>query len=60
MAGNFGYQVQLIMDACATFDKVGANGERFNAELIHQTALASLDTEFAQVMTLDTWLNLIS
>lgn len=55
MAGNFGYQVQLIMDA-----KVGANGERFNAELIHQTALASLDTEFAQVMTLDTWLNLIS
>ena len=27
MAGNFGYEVRLISDATATFDRVGINGE---------------------------------
>ena len=40
MAGNFGYDVQLISDATATFDRMGLNGEKFDAETIHQTALA--------------------
>lgn len=35
MAGNMGYQVYLVSDATATFDKVGINGEKFDAELIH-------------------------
>ena len=50
MAGNFGYQTYLIEDATATFDKVGVNGEKFSAQLIHDTALASLHGEFAWVI----------
>lgn len=53
MAGNFGYTVYLASDATATFNKKGLNGEDFSAELIHQTALASLNDEFAQVVTSD-------
>ena len=51
MAGNFGYDVQLISDATATFDRIGINGQRFDAETIHQTALASLNEEFARVIS---------
>ncbi|AXB57167.1 cysteine hydrolase family protein [Flavobacterium fluviale] len=51
MAGNFGFNVYLVSDATATFNKKGINGEEFSAELIHQTALASLNEEFAQVVT---------
>ncbi|KAF2081556.1 cysteine hydrolase family protein [Flavobacterium sharifuzzamanii] len=50
MAGNFGYNVYLVSDATATFNKKGLNGEDFSAELIHQTALASLNEEFAQIV----------
>ncbi|MCE7993179.1 MAG: cysteine hydrolase [Roseivirga sp.] len=50
MAGNFGFQVYLISDATATFDRKGLNGELFEAELVHQTALASLNEEFARVI----------
>ena len=50
MAGNLDFQTYLISDATATFDRVGLNGEIFNAELIHQTALASLNEEFATVL----------
>ncbi|WP_274571970.1 cysteine hydrolase family protein [Neisseria leonii] len=50
MAGNLGYRVYVLADATATFDKVGIHGEKFDAELIHQTALASLNGEFATVV----------
>ena len=50
MAGNFGFDVLLISDATATFDRIGINGELFDAETIHQTALASLNKEFAEVI----------
>ena len=53
MAGNFGYTVYLVSDASATFNKKGVNGEDFSAEIIHQTALASLNEEFAQVVSSD-------
>lgn len=51
MAGNFGYKVFLISDATATFNKKGINGQEFSPEIIHDTALASLNEEFAQVVT---------
>lgn len=51
MAGNLGYETYLISDATATFDKIGADGTRYPAELIHQTALASLHNEFATVLS---------
>lgn len=51
MAGNFGFTVYLIADATATFDRIGVDGQVFPAELIHQTALASLNEEFAEVIS---------
>jgi nicotinamidase-related amidase len=51
MAGNFGYETYLVSDATATFNKKGINGQNFEAELIHETALASLNGEFAAVVS---------
>lgn len=56
MAGNYGYETYLIADATATFDRIGINDEKYEAELMHQTALASLNEEFATVMTTETLL----
>ena len=56
MAGNYGYEVFLISDATATFDKTGMDGKNYSAELIHQTALASLHGEFATVIPAQTLL----
>ncbi len=50
MAGNLGYDTFLVSDATATFDKVGADGQKYSAEIIHETALASLHDEFATVL----------
>lgn len=51
MAGNFGFETYLVADATATFDKKGFDGQFYPAEVIHQTALASLHSEFATVLT---------
>jgi nicotinamidase-related amidase len=53
MAGNLGYKTYLIADATATFDKKGFDGKVYAADLIHETALASLNEEFATVVTTD-------
>jgi nicotinamidase-related amidase len=53
MAGNLGYKTFLVSDATATFDKVGPDGTKFNAETIHEIELASLHNEFATVITTD-------
>lgn len=49
MAGNLGFDVVLVEDATATFDRTGPDGERYSAEQMHRTALASLHGEFARV-----------
>ncbi len=51
MAGNFGFETFLVSDATATFNKIGLDGQNFSAEIIHETALASLNGEFATVVT---------
>ena len=51
MAGNLGYQTFLVADATATFNKKGIDGKKYSAELIHETALASLNEEFATIVT---------
>jgi len=53
MAGNLGYETILVSDATATFNKKGPEGQNYPAELIHDTALASLHKEFATVLTMD-------
>ncbi len=50
MAGNLGYTSFLIADATATFDKIGPNGKKYTAEMIHEAELASLHGEFATVV----------
>jgi nicotinamidase-related amidase len=51
MAGNLGYKTFVVTDATATFNKKGMDGQNYPAELIHETALASLHNEFATVVT---------
>lgn len=53
MAGNFGYTTFVVSDATATFNKKGIDGQHYSAELIHDTALASLKEEFATIVTTD-------
>lgn len=53
MAGNLGFETYLVADATATFNKKGLDGQNYPAELIHETALASLHEEFATVVTTD-------
>lgn len=51
MAGNLGFEVFLISDATACFDRISPSGKLFPAELVHEVSLADLHDEFAQVMT---------
>jgi nicotinamidase-related amidase len=51
MAANLGYETTVVSDACATFDRVGPDGRLWSAEDLHSSALASLDDEFASVIT---------
>lgn len=59
MAGDFGFNTLLISDATATFDRIGINGEKFSSETIHQTTLANLNNEFAQVIDTKKLLELV-
>ena len=49
MAANLGFDVTLISDATATFDREGPDGVLYAAEDIHNISLVSLNGEFCQV-----------
>ena len=51
MAGNLGFNVSLISDATATFDRTGEDGTYYSADQIHKVHLASLHGEFCKVLT---------
>jgi len=51
MAGNFGFDVLFVADATATFERIGPNGKHYTADVIHDVHLASLNGEFATVVT---------
>ncbi len=53
MAGNFGYETYVVSDATAAFDKVGINGEKYDAGLVHLMALANLSDEFATILNME-------
>jgi nicotinamidase-related amidase len=57
MAGNFGYETFVISDATATFDRIGPDGKKIDAEVIHTVSLASLHGEFATVLSMKEFLN---
>lgn len=50
MAGNLGFDTFIVSDATATFERSGVHGQHFSAQLMHDTALASVSGEFAQVI----------
>ncbi len=49
MASNLGFNVTLVSDATATFDRTSFDGRYFSAEQIHHIHLASLNDEFCSV-----------
>ncbi len=49
MAENLGFDPIVVADATATFDR-RFDGETFDAETVHRTALAHLEGEFADVV----------
>lgn len=58
MAENRGFDVVVPDDATATFDRT-LGDEQFDPELVHRTALAHLDGEFATVESTDAILDAI-
>jgi len=60
MAGNYGYDTFIVSDATAAFDRTGVDGQKYSAELIHETALASLNNEFATIVKTEELLNSLS
>ena len=50
MAGNLGFNVTLVGDATATFDRTGPDGTYHTAEAMHSINLASLNDEFCTVL----------
>jgi len=59
MAGDLGLETWLISDATAAFDTIGIHGEKFSSDIIHQTTLANLNNEFAQVIDMEKLLALV-
>lgn len=51
MGGNLGYDVRFVIDATATFDHTGPDGETYEADLLARVTAANLDGEFATVVT---------
>ena len=52
LAENLGFAAVVARDATATFDRE-LDGERFDAETVHRTALAHLADEFTAVATVN-------
>lgn len=53
MAGNLGFDVVVVEDATATFDRTDPDGALISARAIHRAALASLNGEFGRVESAD-------
>jgi nicotinamidase-related amidase len=51
MAANLGFNVFVVEDATATHDRTAADGKTIPAQQVHETNLASLNGEFATVVT---------
>ncbi len=51
MAANLGFEVWYITDALWTFDKFMPDGTRVPAQLVHDVNIASLNGEFAEILT---------
>ena len=50
MAGNLGYDVRLVADACFTFARKDRSGRLRTADEVHDLSLANMDGEYATVV----------
>ncbi|WP_378172015.1 cysteine hydrolase family protein [Aquimarina sp. SS2-1] len=50
MASNYGFNVFLIEDGVAAFDKIGAYGDHYSAQIVHDIEIANLKDEFATIV----------
>lgn len=57
MASNLGFNVILVSDATAAFDKIGFDGKKYSADIIFHSELANLKDEFATIKNTETVLN---
>ncbi|MHA7057681.1 cysteine hydrolase family protein [Aquimarina sp. M1] len=60
MASNYGFQVFLVEDSVAAFDKIGSNGQKFSAQMVHDIEIANLKDEFATIVTTKQLLDALS
>jgi len=51
MAANLGFECLVVTDATATFERRGPDGRHWSAQDMHDSALASLNDEFAEIVT---------
>lgn len=57
MAGNLGFNVTLVSDATATFNRAGVDGVDISADDIHRIHLSSLHGEFCEVKSCEAVIN---
>lgn len=50
MAGNLGFDVRLVADACATVGRTDYNGKEWSADDVHALSLANMQGEYARVV----------
>lgn len=53
MSANYGFATIVVSDATATFERRGPDGRHWPAQQLHDSALASLNDEFARVAATD-------
>ena len=59
MSGNLGFNTYLISDATAAFGMTDHNDNYYDADTIHDTSLATLNEEFATILTTEQLINVI-
>lgn len=59
MSGNLGFNTYLISDATAAFGMKDQNDNYYDAETIHNTSLATLNEEFATILTTEQLIDVV-
>ena len=50
MAANLGFATYVVSDATATFERTSPDGRHYTAEEMHDSAITSLNGEFATIV----------
>jgi nicotinamidase-related amidase len=58
-AGDLGFSVFVVADACVAFDRISYDGTHVRAEDVHRSVMANLHQEYATVLDTSTLLTLL-